>query len=153
VPSILYGDEIGLSGADARAARATMPWDRDAWDLDQLAFVRRLVRLRRSSDALREGGFQVLEMTDTSLTYLRDTDQEQAIVVVVRGPGPRPAVPLRVDHAAIPDGTELRSPLSGRASRVAQGRLPIGETGPGVEIWLTDSGRGASPGPGAKLVQ
>ena len=50
VPSILfYGDEIGLEGDDDLLARRPMPWDRAAWDVDLLAFVRTLVRLRRRS--------------------------------------------------------------------------------------------------------
>ena len=46
VPSILYGDEVGLEGHDGLTTRRTMPWDRAAWDLDELAFVRTLVRHR-----------------------------------------------------------------------------------------------------------
>ncbi len=47
VPSILYGDEVGLEGDDGLTrADATMPWDAAAWDLDHLEFVRALVRFR-----------------------------------------------------------------------------------------------------------
>ena len=87
VPSILYGDEIGLEGVDDLMARRPMPWDQGAWDVDRLAFVRSMVRLRVGSAALRDGGFQVLEQGPDWLAFLRDTDDEQAIVIVVRGPG------------------------------------------------------------------
>ena len=47
------------------------------------------------------------------MAYLRDTDEEQIVVVAHRGPGMRPAKPLRVSHGAIPDGAELVEVLSG----------------------------------------
>jgi alpha-glucosidase len=47
VPSLFYGDEIGLGGASDDEGRAPMPWgDREGWDEETLAFVRRLVALR-----------------------------------------------------------------------------------------------------------
>ena len=70
-----------------------MPWDEADWDLELLAFVRALVRLRTRSPALQSGGFQVLEAGEDSLAFLRDTDDEQAIVVVARGSAARPRAP------------------------------------------------------------
>ena len=49
----------------------------------------RSCRFRARSRALQAGGFQVLETGADSLAFLRDTDDEQVIVVVVRGPGSR----------------------------------------------------------------
>ena len=46
VPSIYYGDEVGLGGADELHARQPMPWDAAAWDRDLLTFVRTLVHVR-----------------------------------------------------------------------------------------------------------
>jgi alpha-glucosidase len=137
VPSILYGDEIGLDGHEGGEARRTMPWDEDAWDLDRLAFVQRLVRFRVRSDALAHGGFQVIEIGDDHFAYLRDTDESQIIVVIVRGPGSRPAGPLPARLAGIADGTAFTELLSHRVAAVADGGLPVGPTPPGVAIWVS----------------
>jgi alpha-glucosidase len=136
VPGLFYGDEVGLEGADGQAARATMPWDERAWDQALFEHVRALARLRRSSRALRDGGHQVLEIRDESLAFLRDTDDEQVVVVVVRGPGPRPDEALRVAHGAIPDGVPFESVLTGATAVVEGGHLRIGATPPGVAVWV-----------------
>jgi alpha-glucosidase len=139
VPSILYGDEVGLDGADSTAARRTMPWDPATWDHEQLAFLRALVHLRLRSRALQAGGFQVLEVADDSLAFLRDTDDEQVVVVAVRGPRPRPDEPLDVARGAVADGTTLSELLTGARATVAAGFLDIGPTPPGVAIWVADA--------------
>src|SRR4029077_16879429 len=91
VPSVLYGDEVGLEGSDGLSTRRTMPWDPADWDLAQVGFLQTLIRFRVRSRALMTGGFQVLETGDDSLAFLRDTDEEQVIVVLPPGPAPAPA--------------------------------------------------------------
>jgi alpha-glucosidase len=140
VPSILYGDEIGLEGHDGLSTRRTMPWGAGSWDQEHLAFVRGLVRRRVASRALHSGGFQVLEVAGDSLAFLRDTADEMAVVVVARGPDPRPAAPVPVAHGAVPDGMGFVELLTGARSTVVGGHLPVGPMPPGVAIW-------ASPGP------
>jgi alpha-glucosidase len=142
VPAVMYGDEVGLEGDDGQTSRRTMPWDDASRDLDLLAFVRTLVRHRRRSRALQKGGFQVLETTADTIAFLRDTDDEQVIVVVVRGPDPRPAGPLAVAHGAVEDGTAFVSLLTGDRASVGGGRLPLGPILPGVAVWTTDPGGG-----------
>jgi alpha-glucosidase len=137
VPSILYGDEVGLEGADDLLGRRTMPWDRGAWDDARYGFVRSLVHLRVASAALRAGGFQVLEVGADHLAFLRDTEAEQAIVVIVRGPDPRPAGPLPTRAGAIPDGVAFREHLTGATAVTAGGHLPLPATPTGVAIWLS----------------
>ena len=135
VPSILYGDEIGLDGEDGGRTRRTMPWDPAAWDHDHLAFMRSLVHHRVRSRALQVGGLQFLELAEDSLAFLRDTDEEQAVVVVARGPGGRPPGPLSVAEAAMADGTRLVELLSGARATVERGHLLLPATPPGVAVW------------------
>jgi alpha-glucosidase len=136
VPAILYGDEIGLTGDDDLAARRTMPWDRSAWDMTRFAEVAALVRLRTTSRALRDGGFQLLEIATDSLAWLRDADDEWVVAIVARGPGGRAGRPLAVRHGAIPDGVAFREVLRGRSATVAGGCLEVGPTLPGAAIWV-----------------
>lgn len=140
LPSILYGDEVGLDGADDLTARRTMPWDRSAWDLDHLAFVRTLVRFRVGSPALAEGGFQVLETGEDHLAFLRDATNEWVVVVIVRGPTSRPAGPLAVWHGGIPDGTTFTDLLGGSSLTVADGALPLAVIPAGVALLVAHPG-------------
>ena len=77
-------------------------------------------------------------MGEDWLAYLRDTDEEQVIVVVVRGPDPRPAGPLDVHPGAVADGTWFKELLTGARARVAGGALPLPSVAPGVAIWRVD---------------
>ena len=135
VPSIFYGDEVGLEGRGDILARRTMPWDAAAWDTQLLEDVRTLTTARRTSPALRDGGFQILEVTDDTLAFLRDTDAEAAIVVANRGPNERAASPLRVSRGAIPDGTRFEELLSGATSTVASGALNLPAMPAGIAVW------------------
>ncbi len=54
-PAIYYGDEVGLSQPNPYGVwrgdpycRAPFPWDEALWDRDLLAFLRRLVRLKKT---------------------------------------------------------------------------------------------------------
>jgi alpha-glucosidase len=85
VPSLFYGDEIGLGGADDDQARSPMPWhDRGRWDDATRSFTRRLIGLRRSSPALRHGGLRWLHVGDDDLVYLRDHPDERVLVHLAR---------------------------------------------------------------------
>ena len=137
VPSLFYGDEIGVEASDDRGARRTMPWDRTTWDDELHSFVRRLVRFRVGSAALRRGGFQVLEVGDSWLAYQRDSDEELVIAVIVRGPASRPTGPLPVAHGAVADGTTFEELFTGARSSVAGGMLPLPSTPTGVAVWTT----------------
>ena len=70
-PCFLYGDEIGLTGGHAEAARRPMPWADPAWDRATLAWYPELVRFRAASPALAHGGFRWVEREDDALAFLR----------------------------------------------------------------------------------
>ena len=136
VPSIYYGDEVGLEGRGDILARRTMPWNASAWDIGLFDDVRTLIAARRTSPALREGGFQVLEIGANSLAFLRDADEEVAIVVLNRGPDDRAASALPVSRGAIPDGTRFKELLSGASATAADGALSLPAMPTGVAVWI-----------------
>jgi alpha-glucosidase len=135
VPCIYYGDEIGMRGKDALEARNCMIWESDQWDTDLRFFYQTLIRLRRTSPALIDGGFQVLLAEDNVLAYLRETEDDRLIVIGNRGPGEYAPAGLPVRQGAIPDGTVFRELLTGRISTVQDGKLPIPGLPAGVQLW------------------
>jgi alpha-glucosidase len=130
-PCILYGDEVGLEGDDTKVLRC-MPWDLRAWKPEVRELYQKLIRYRRGSRALSEGGFQVLDQGADWFAYQRDTESETIVVVANRG-GAAPG-PVAVDAGDISDGMIFRDVLSGRETTVAGGHLVLKEAGPGISI-------------------
>jgi len=93
VPSIFAGDEIGLEGSWGEDARRTINWrDKSGWDLEFFSQVTELVKLRRSEDALINGGLRWVAVEDDYLVFLRESKKQSILILVSRG-----AVKARVD--------------------------------------------------------
>lgn len=136
VPSIYYGDEIGMAGEGDPDNRRCMVWEPEAWNQSVHDLYRTLIGLRRSSAALREGGFQVLRAEGDTVAFLRDAPTEQLVIVARRADDGLRALPVR--HGGLPDGLTLRDLLSGHEATITNGHLPL-ETLPavGVQVWRT----------------
>jgi alpha-glucosidase len=137
VPSIYYGDEIGLGGGREMNPRLCMNWDSSTWDTELLALYKVLTHLRRTSPALVDGGFQVLCIEDETLVYQRDSKYETILVVARRGTNSRPAGPITVSHGAIPDGTEFEEIFTHQHVSVQNGKFPLPELPPGAQLWIS----------------
>ncbi len=136
IPSVYYGDEIGMRGADAHAARACMQWDPAAWDQELRAEYQALIRLRRSAPALLDGGFQELFAAPDTLAYLRDSANQAIVVVAQRGPSAGQPLALDIRRAGLPDGLAFKELFSGRELVSAGGKLQIGSPAPGPQVWV-----------------
>ncbi|MBI5708514.1 MAG: alpha amylase N-terminal ig-like domain-containing protein [Armatimonadetes bacterium] len=64
VPSIYYGDEIGMEGGKDPDERRCMIWDRSKWDGKLREVYRRLIRIRKERPSLRRGDFRVIAADD-----------------------------------------------------------------------------------------
>ena len=142
VPSIYYGDEIGLSDLPQLGARGCMVWDEQRWNHNLLDFYRTLISLRRSSAALQHGGFQMLAVEPDSFAFQRATAGERVLVVAHRGQQPRPAGPLPVAQGGIADGTHFTELWSRQEAVVVDGALALPEQPQGATVWigLSDGG-------------
>ncbi len=109
VPSVYYGDEIGLKGGGDPDNRRCMPWDPREWNADRRAFYQALMKLRRTSPALRQGGYQLFYASGDTLAFQREANEERLIVVARRSNDGLVALPVL--HAGLPDGIHLRSML------------------------------------------
>jgi alpha-glucosidase len=86
VPSIFAGDEIGLEGSWGEDARRTINWeDRSGWDVEFFAEVKKLVKLRKTQDALIHGGLRWVSVENDYIAYLRESKKQSILVLVSRG--------------------------------------------------------------------
>ena len=87
VPSIFAGDEIGLEGSWGEDARRTINWkDRSGWDTEFFAEVKKLVKLRKTQDALINGGLRWIAVENDYIAYLRESKKQSLLVLISRGP-------------------------------------------------------------------
>ncbi|HVH85752.1 MAG TPA: alpha-amylase family glycosyl hydrolase, partial [Terriglobales bacterium] len=88
-PTIYYGDEAGITGADDPDARRTYPWEDLGGAPDQVLrdHYRSLITLRKGNAVLRDGDFRMLLVDDMNdvVAFGRKTGKQAAIVIVNRG--------------------------------------------------------------------
>jgi alpha-glucosidase len=88
VPSIFAGDEIGLEGEWGEDSRRTIDWDHPKkWDQDLFAEFKKLIAVRKASDALCNGGIRWVDVKQNSIAYLRESRKESVLVFVARSAG------------------------------------------------------------------
>jgi len=133
-PSVYYGDEIGMTGGEDPDNRRCMIWDERAWNSGRRAFYQQFIHLRRSSPALRRGGFQILYAAGETLAFMREAPEERLIVVARRAPDGLMVLPVR--HGGLPDGLVLQEVISGAETVVEQGMLSLTNLpGAGMQVW------------------
>jgi alpha-glucosidase len=127
VPMVFAGDEIGLEGEWGEDARRTMPWDApDTWDRQLLEAFRRLIALRRSSDALARGGIRYAHVSDDAIAFLRESPSERLLVLAARASHE----PVRLTL----DARELE-PLLGGEPVAVNGSVELPGDGPAFHVW------------------
>ena len=85
VPSIFAGDEIGLEGSWGEDSRRTINWgDRSGWDVDFHASVKKLIKLRKESSALINGGLRWVAVEKDYLAYLRESKDQSVLIFIAR---------------------------------------------------------------------
>jgi alpha-glucosidase len=127
VPMVFAGDELGLEGDWGEDARRTMPWDApDTWDRPLLDGFRRLIALRRSSDALARGGIRYAHVSDDAIVFLRESPSERLLVLAARAPHESVRLAL--------DARELEPLLGGEAVTV-NGIVELPGDGPAFHVW------------------
>lgn len=94
MPTVFYGDELGIQGIREEEYRHPMPWK--TGDEELLEFFRKAIALRRELPPLRRGGFRVVSAEQGSglLVYTRELEGQRVTVCMNRGktPGTLPSV-------------------------------------------------------------
>lgn len=79
VPSVYYGDEVGMSGYKDPFNRCIFPWE--SKDKRILSWYRRLGKFRSEHNALKNGDFVAISSVDGCVAYARvSTDDKIAVI-------------------------------------------------------------------------
>ncbi len=135
VPMIFAGDELGLEGEWGEDARRTMPWQRPAaWDTELLSSYRRLIALRRGSEALARGGIRYAAVGADAIAYLREHGQERLLCLAARADHE----PIRLPLDAL--GCEALETVVGSDARDEDGHAVLPGEGPSFHVWQLNGG-------------
>lgn len=85
VPSIYYGDEIGMEDHPQLEQRGCMVWDETQWNNDLFTHYQRLIALRRSAEALQTGSLQIVGHGADWFAYLREGKDQSMLIIANRG--------------------------------------------------------------------
>ncbi|GDY27437.1 maltodextrin glucosidase [Agarivorans sp. Toyoura001] len=85
VPSIYYGDEVGVTGANDPDCRRCFPWDESQWQQPLLAHYQQLIALRKHRKEFQEGDIISLLESDDVWAFIRWLPKHHSIVVINRG--------------------------------------------------------------------
>jgi len=81
-PCIYYGDEIGLEGGPDPECRKSFPWDDAQWDHDLRNTLKKLIMLRKTNPALRQGSFHRMYASEGVYAFGRKLGDETLVVVI-----------------------------------------------------------------------
>lgn len=132
-PMIFAGDEFGLEGDCDDLARRTIPWtDEGLWDTDNLGVYTALLNLRRTSDALSNGGLRWVHVSDDLLVWLRETPTERLLLAVARAA----TADVTLDGAAWGlTGADLLFSSDSADTAAPANASKIGFAQPGTKMW------------------
>ncbi len=138
-PVIYYGSELGMEGDGDPQNRAPMRWDLATDKNENLAWVSRLIRLRKASPALRYGDFVAMD-TNQLLAFARTTDKVLDTRLVVLNPTSAPVkefFPVRVGR--LMSWGSLTDALTGERIHVINGMVTVNLPPKTVRIYQADA--------------
>lgn len=112
IPSLYYGDELGLEGARDPFCRMPMPWhEMDVpYRAELLAYYQKLGQLRAEHPALDGGSFEVLYYDASVIAYARRKAGRELIVAASRSEQPT-VLPIGGELIDLLCGTRGKGPL------------------------------------------
>ena len=92
MPTVFYGDELGLQGVREEEYRQPMAWDGGSGGL--LDFFQKAIAMRHALAPLRRGSFRMLQAEpDSGLIVFRRVYAGEAVTVCINRGGPKAALP------------------------------------------------------------
>lgn len=139
VPCVYYGDEIGMTGTQAKEShRMPMQWNEEQWDDELYSFYKQLIHLRRQSDALINGGYQVLYAAADVLVYQRHSQSERLIILLHRGRTTATPISIPVWQAGVADDTAFDDVILGNVYTCQAGELQFDKLAHGQVLILRE---------------
>ncbi|GAC1320463.1 MAG: alpha-amylase family glycosyl hydrolase [Chloroflexota bacterium] len=158
-PSIYYGDEVGLTGADDPDNRRPFPWKmnadgsyiQDPRDTSYFAaagnhatfdWYRQLIGVRMANPVLRQGTLTFLKTDDTNktLAYAMRRDNNLAVVVINRNESASQAIDVPV-AGYLRDGVQLTDALGSGSVATAGGKFSVNLNPLGAAIFVMAPGQ------------
>ncbi|NWJ44601.1 MAG: Ig-like domain-containing protein [Chloroflexi bacterium] len=179
-PTIYYGDEIGLTGADDPDDRRTFPWSdlenglvdtrcttaastsakgkKDPYfgacgDHSLFDWYQNLIQVRKSNPVLRNGKLTFLLTDDTNktLAYAMRNGNNLAIIVVNRNESATQTITVPTG-SYLRDGVNLTDSIGGGSITTTAGKFSVNLAPLGAAIFLMKSGTDITgPAPSTKL--
>ena len=87
IPSVYYGDEVGLEGYGDPFCRMPFPWHEieGTYRTEILEYYKMLGRMRRDEEALDGGDFHILSHTESAIAYTREKNGSSLLIIANRG--------------------------------------------------------------------
>lgn len=106
-PTLYYGDEFGMPGANDPDNRRPMRFDNERTPLERETArqIGRIARLRACLPALRRGALRPLQAQAERLSFARDTGDGRPAIVVLNRDDDRPS------HVALPPDLQAAGPF------------------------------------------
>jgi glycosidase len=84
VPSIYYGDEIGMSGGKDPGCRGAFIWNENEWNSDLRSYIKKLIQLRKQRSALRKGSYFKIGINSNPdfYAFIRKYLDDQILIVM-----------------------------------------------------------------------
>jgi alpha-glucosidase len=131
VPSVYYGDEIGLEGGRDPDCRRCFDWDRAHWNQSLFTLYQRLIRLRHEREELRRGAYATLYAHDEVYAYARVGARRATVVVVNRG---QSAAAITLNLSALPFLPRTWTLAGSETAETAPGLVPPSC----AQVWLVE---------------
>lgn len=111
IPSVYYGDEIGLKGENDPDCRRCMEWDESRQDRGLYDFYRTMIGIRHTYEAVRRGGFErnCGGADDPVYGFIRSYGDSRVYVAINNADCQR-----KVDIPVMEEGGTLAELLSGK---------------------------------------
>lgn len=127
VPSIFYGDEIGLTGLNDPFCRACFNWDETQWCRALWQHYQACITLRKQYVALQQGAYLDLYADEDVFVFARYLDGVAVVCAVNRGDAAQISLPIwklavtdfTIQQALVSDGVDLNE--QGELSMPQQG--------------------------------
>jgi glycosidase len=119
IPSVYYGDEVGLEGYGDPFCRMPFPWSEidGGYREELLSYYKRLGEIRNSEDALYGGKFYFLDHGESFVAFVREKGDSRIVVIANRGDEMRFSLGNGARYVDLVDGDEYEEYVTVKPNR------------------------------------